>query len=161
MGDNAAKEAYPNGIENHRENGNNEPITADQLYRAMTNSSLSPELFERLYLSPQNRVAGDLRKTFANPTPIALLGFSVGLLPLSIEFMGWHKSGGSGIATGAASVWFGGVLLLIAGILEFILGNTFPVRRVHGLRSAFLDLRNDLHALVQRCRILLRWCYDC
>lgn len=32
--------------------------------------SISPELFEKLYLSPQNNVAGDLRKTFGNPTPM-------------------------------------------------------------------------------------------
>jgi len=32
--------------------------------------SISPELFEKIYLSPQNRVAGDLRKTFGNPTPL-------------------------------------------------------------------------------------------
>jgi hypothetical protein len=28
------------------------------------------EMFEKLYLSPQNKVKGDLRKTFANPTPL-------------------------------------------------------------------------------------------
>jgi len=32
--------------------------------------SISPELFEKIYLSPQNAVAGDLRKTFGNPTPL-------------------------------------------------------------------------------------------
>jgi len=32
--------------------------------------SISPELFEKLYLSPQNAVKGDLRKTFGNPTPL-------------------------------------------------------------------------------------------
>lgn len=32
--------------------------------------SISPELFEKIYLSPQNAVKGDLRKTFANPTPV-------------------------------------------------------------------------------------------
>jgi hypothetical protein len=32
--------------------------------------SISPELFEKIYLSPQNRVSGDLRGTFANPTPL-------------------------------------------------------------------------------------------
>ena len=32
--------------------------------------SLSPELFEKLYLSPQNSVKGQLRKTFGNPTPM-------------------------------------------------------------------------------------------
>ena len=32
--------------------------------------SISPELFEKFYLSPQNKVSGDLRKTFSNPTPL-------------------------------------------------------------------------------------------
>ncbi len=32
--------------------------------------SISPELFEKLYLSPENKVSGDLRKTFGNPTPM-------------------------------------------------------------------------------------------
>lgn len=32
--------------------------------------SMSPEMFEKLYLSPQNAVKGDLRKTFGNPTPV-------------------------------------------------------------------------------------------
>lgn len=32
--------------------------------------SISPELFEKIYLSPQNAVKGDLRKTFGNPTPM-------------------------------------------------------------------------------------------
>lgn len=35
--------------------------------------SLSPELFEKLYLSPQNQVKGELRKTFANPTPMSVV----------------------------------------------------------------------------------------
>jgi hypothetical protein len=29
---------------------------------------MSPELFEKLYLSPQNAVKGELRKKFADPT---------------------------------------------------------------------------------------------
>lgn len=32
--------------------------------------SISPELFEKIYLSPQNNVKGDLRKTLGNPTPL-------------------------------------------------------------------------------------------
>jgi uncharacterized protein len=31
---------------------------------------MTKELFEKLYLSPQTDVAGELRKTFANPTPL-------------------------------------------------------------------------------------------
>ena len=32
--------------------------------------SISPELFEKIYLSPQNQVKGDIRRTFGNPTPM-------------------------------------------------------------------------------------------
>ena len=32
--------------------------------------SISPELFEKMYLSPQNQVKGDLRKIVGNPTPL-------------------------------------------------------------------------------------------
>lgn len=32
--------------------------------------SISPELFEQLYLSPKNNVNGQLRRTFGNPTPL-------------------------------------------------------------------------------------------
>jgi len=31
---------------------------------------MTKELFEKLYLSPQSNVAGNLRKTFGNPTPL-------------------------------------------------------------------------------------------
>ena len=51
--------------------GENE--TSDNALRRIRTAgsvSISPELFEKLYLSPENRVAGDLRKTFGNPTPM-------------------------------------------------------------------------------------------
>lgn len=63
----------------------------EQLRNGLQNTlTLSPEVFERLYLGPKTAVTGDLRTTFANPTPIALLGFSVGLFPLSIAFSEFH-----------------------------------------------------------------------
>ena len=71
------------------ENGNefNENVSrGEQLRNVLTQTmSISPELFESMYLAPKNKVSGELRKTFANPTPLAILGFSVGLFPLSIE----------------------------------------------------------------------------
>ena len=44
----------------------------DALHRIRTagSISISPELFEKLYLGPETRTHGDLRKTFANPTPM-------------------------------------------------------------------------------------------
>lgn len=111
----------------------------EQLRNMLTNTmSVSPEMFERLYLNPKGNVKGDLRKTFANPTPIALLGFSVALLPLSIEFMGWRGAGGFGVATTTASIWFGGLCLFLAGIGEFLLGNTFPFVVFIGYGAHFL-----------------------
>ncbi|KAF4631873.1 hypothetical protein G7Y89_g6256 [Cudoniella acicularis] len=88
--------------------------------------SISPELFEKMYLSPQNAVKGDLRKTFGNPTPVAIVGFLLSLSPLSCDLMGWRGSGGSGAAGIGSFYFFGGLLMIIGGFLEFILGNTFP-----------------------------------
>lgn len=34
--------------------------------------NLSMEMFEKIYLNPANRVKGDLRRTFANPTPLSV-----------------------------------------------------------------------------------------
>lgn len=84
--------------------------------------SISPELFEKMYLNPQKEVKGDLRKTFGNPTPLsvlpsilvcfafqltiprALIGFLLTVTPISMEMMGWRGAAtGSGIV-GAASV---------------------------------------------------------
>lgn len=41
--------------------------------------------------------------------------------------MGWQGSGGSSVATTTVNIWFGGLLLILAGIGEFLLGNTFPM----------------------------------
>lgn len=47
-----------------------DPDHALRKIRTTGSLSISPELFEKIYLSPQNRVAGELRKTFGNPTPL-------------------------------------------------------------------------------------------
>ncbi|KAK6349480.1 hypothetical protein TWF696_005764 [Orbilia brochopaga] len=86
---------------------------------------ISPELFEKLYLSPEQRVPGDLRKRFGNPTPIGIIGFCVSLTPLSMNLMGWRGAGGAGAAQVASYYFIGGMLSLVGGLFEFILGNTF------------------------------------
>jgi hypothetical protein len=42
------------------------------LSKANTHGSvvLTPEMFEKLYLSPKSSVKGDLRSILANPTPV-------------------------------------------------------------------------------------------
>lgn len=47
-----------------------DPDLALKQIRTTGSLSISPELFEKIYLSPQNRVSGELRKTFGNPTPV-------------------------------------------------------------------------------------------
>jgi hypothetical protein len=61
---------------------NEKPMTRDGLSREATREetlehvksagllTLSPELFEKLYLQPQTTVKGDLRKILGNPTPL-------------------------------------------------------------------------------------------
>jgi hypothetical protein len=44
--------------------------TALQKIRTAGSISISPELFEKIYLSPKNQVSNNLRSTFGNPTPL-------------------------------------------------------------------------------------------
>lgn len=92
-GSGASHKDYANGanglnLEKTRSNTN-------ELRQMLTNNTISDEQFERLFLSPRNGVEGSLRKTFANPTPLAVMGFSTALTPLSAALMGWRGAGGS------------------------------------------------------------------
>jgi uncharacterized protein len=55
---------------NYHLNGDMDNEAALKRIRTAGSISISPELFEKIYLSPQNVVKGDLRKTFGNPTPL-------------------------------------------------------------------------------------------
>jgi hypothetical protein len=64
---------YTNGNDTntyHMNDTNIDNETALKRIRTAGSISISPELFEKIYLSPQNVVKGDLRKTFGNPTPV-------------------------------------------------------------------------------------------
>jgi len=106
--------------------GDTDPDYALRKIQTSGSISISPELFEKIYLSPQNKVAGDLRKTFGNPTPLALAGFLLSLTPLSCDLMGWRGAGGNGAASTGVYFFFGGLLMTLGSVGEFILGNTFP-----------------------------------
>jgi hypothetical protein len=73
----------------------------ESLNRYTTNGSVAipMDVFEKMYLNPQMPVKGDLRKTFGNPTPLALMGFCVSATPLGCQLMGWRGAGGGGAAT--------------------------------------------------------------
>lgn len=62
----SSNNAYNGKLEGHN-NEQNESIHPVQTGASIT---ISREMFEKLYLSPENNVKGDLRKTFGNPTPL-------------------------------------------------------------------------------------------
>lgn len=85
--------------ERHYDNGESESREeALSRVKSYNTISMSPELFEKLYLQPLGKVKGDLRTTFGNPTPLGLIGFCVGLMPLACCLMGWRGAGGLGAA---------------------------------------------------------------
>ncbi|KAF2626449.1 hypothetical protein BU25DRAFT_99608 [Macroventuria anomochaeta] len=114
-----------NGGHQHLDNKMDEDLALRHI-RTAGSISISPELFEKLYLSPKNEVKGELRKTFGNPTPLALIGFLLSLTPLSWTLMGWRGAGGSGSASIGWYFFAGGLLMVLGGLGEWILGNTFP-----------------------------------
>jgi hypothetical protein len=128
--------AYSNGYGGHHHlDASHDSGAALHKIQTAGSISISPELFEKLYLSPQNKVAGELRKTFGNPTPLyatlaymspvphtnvysALIGFLLALHPLSMTLMGWRGAGGGGAASTGWYYFAGGMLMLLGGIGE-------------------------------------------
>ncbi|KUI56671.1 Protein alcS [Cytospora mali] len=118
-----------------------------RLHHSKTNGavSISAELFEKLYLAPKTEVSGELRRTFGNPTPIGLVGFLIALTPLACDLMQWRGAGGSG-ATGIPQFFFfGGLLQFTAGLLEWVLGNTFPAAIFCTYAAFFLSFGSTLN----------------
>ncbi|KAL9061547.1 MAG: hypothetical protein Q9162_000079 [Coniocarpon cinnabarinum] len=108
-----------------------EPEAALQRIRTAGSISISPDLFEKLYLQPRLGAApkSGVRNIVGNPTPLGLCGFLLSLTPLSCDLMGWRGTGAASL-NGAASIgcyyFFGGVLMIVSAVMEFICGNTFP-----------------------------------
>lgn len=97
---------------------------------------ISMDDLEKLYLNPPHKVQGNLRSTFGNPTPLALMGFLIASTPLGCQLMGWRGSGGGGASIVGAIYFFGGLLQILGCVMEWILGNTFSMV-VFGTYGAF------------------------
>jgi hypothetical protein len=59
-----------NGNGNYHMDESIDSETALRKIRTAGSISISPELFEKIYLSPKNQVSNNLRSTFGNPTPL-------------------------------------------------------------------------------------------
>ncbi|KAK2070055.1 hypothetical protein P8C59_004588 [Phyllachora maydis] len=88
--------------------------------------TISPEFLEKAYCGGQLPPMVTLRTPFGDPTPIAIVGFIISMGPLSCDLMGWRGAPVSGMAGLAMYFFFGGMLMLIGGILSWVVGNTFP-----------------------------------
>ena len=88
--------------------------------------SITPELFEKLYLTPKvPRIGGNVKR-FANPTPLGFLGFVISTMTFSMVMMGW--GGASGLYPVVGIFFFVGPLLLtLSVIFEWIMGNFFSM----------------------------------
>lgn len=115
----------------------NEDMGQNYLHQIKSSGGLTitPELFERLYLTPKVAATGDFRKRFANPTPLGLMGFIISATTFAAIMMGW---GGATTLTGVVGIFYftGPVLLLLATIFEWIMGN-FLSMMVMGMFAVF------------------------
>ncbi|KAH3904855.1 hypothetical protein HBH56_226900 [Parastagonospora nodorum] len=105
------------------------------LNHATTNISISPELFEKLYLQPKLAHTSENVKKYANATPLGFLGFVIATFTFSMVLMGW--GGASGLPAVVGIFFFTGpVLLLLATIFLWIQAQFFPMM-VCGLFAVF------------------------
>ncbi|GAB7352581.1 hypothetical protein MBLNU459_g2965t1 [Dothideomycetes sp. NU459] len=95
----------------------------DNLTRQIT---ISREEYERLFFQPSPPV-GDLAKRLGNPTLLGLCGFLIPFQATMFCLMGFQgTNANSTVAISGAYFFLGGIAMNIAGICEFILGNTYP-----------------------------------
>ncbi|PWN46789.1 hypothetical protein IE53DRAFT_6411 [Violaceomyces palustris] len=107
----------------HAANGN-----SNELGRQIS-VTLSPQQFEELYLQPslKSRQQAGMVKTFGNPTALGIVSFLLTFTPTCCCLMGWRGSNSNSVVSLLGAYYFmGGLGLYVAGVMEFIIGNTFP-----------------------------------
>lgn len=64
----------------------------DHLHRTTTGVTMSPELFEKLYLTPKVPHVGDYNRRFANPTALGFVGYVLSVFScFGSSYCGWPK----------------------------------------------------------------------
>ncbi|KAJ3579344.1 hypothetical protein NPX13_g1223 [Xylaria arbuscula] len=98
-----------------------------------------------LYLTPKASNAGHNSRGFANPTPLGFVGFVISTFTFSMILLGF--GGASGLSPVVGIFLFTGpVLLFVAMIFEWIMGNFFP--NPTGLSSQGYNAAVALYLLV-------------
>ncbi|RAR00874.1 plasma membrane ammonium transporter (Ato3) [Stemphylium lycopersici] len=106
-----------------------------RLTHATTNISLSPELFEKLYLAPKTPHANERAGQYANATPLGFLGFLISTFTFSMILMGW--GGANGLQAVVGIFFFTGPVLLVLSTIFLWIANQFFTMMVCGLFSVF------------------------
>ncbi|KAF1833200.1 hypothetical protein BDW02DRAFT_580612 [Decorospora gaudefroyi] len=105
------------------------------LTHAATNVSMSPELFEKLYLAPKTPHAKEQVANYANATPLGFLGFVISTYTFSMVLMGW--GGASGPQAVVGIFFFTGPVLLLLSTIFLWIANQFFAMMVCGLFCVF------------------------
>lgn len=137
------------------EKSHNHNLNITSSHNGMT---ISPELFEKLYLTPKTPRHGNNIKRFANAVPMGFTGFVISTFTFSMILMGF--AGTSSLA-GVVGIFFftGPVLLGLAAIFEWIQGNFFTVSQIVSTTRArdTNDPADELPLAVLRFLALLRY----
>ncbi|KAE9363559.1 GPR1/FUN34/YaaH-class plasma membrane protein-like protein [Stipitochalara longipes BDJ] len=136
---------------NNSEHIHDKPIHGhNELTRQMT-LQLSPDQYERLFFQP-SAPKGDLAKRLGNPTLLGLLGFLIPFSSTIFCLLQFQGSTPSSLASVSGTFYFlGGIAMNVAGIAEFILGNSFPmaVFMIFGCHWVNIGYLNDpVHGIV-------------
>lgn len=91
--------------------------------------TLSDEQYERLFFQPAAPRRGDLAKRFGNPSLLGLLAF---LIPYTSTILTLCQLSGAVppytlVGLSGDYYFLGAIAMNLAGLMEFILGNTFPM----------------------------------
>lgn len=86
---------------------------------------LSPEQYERLFFQ-SSAPKGDLAKRLGNPTLLGLLGFLIPYTSTMFILLGWRGSVAPSSLIGLNGDYYflGAIAMNIAGVAEFVLGNS-------------------------------------
>lgn len=127
-------------------NGNGAPLS-----RQVT-VTMSPEQYERLFFQPTGPAKGDAAKRFANPTLLGLIGFLIPYTSTILILCGFGGASAPASLMGLSGDYYflGAIAMNIAGVAEFILGNTFPfaVFVIYGCHWGSLAYTQDpIHGL--------------
>ncbi|KAJ4376505.1 hypothetical protein N0V86_006617 [Didymella sp. IMI 355093] len=115
-------------LEMKEHNSHNFTGNGAELSRQVT-VQLSSEQYERLFFQPSAPRRGDLAKRFGNPTLLGLIGFLIPYTSTILILCGFQGAVAPQSLVGLSGdyYFFGCIAMNLAGIAEFILGNTFPM----------------------------------